>query len=345
LTIPPRQQIARFLNEDPFNGGTSLSGTFTFRSSAPVGAVALRGLTNERGEFLMTTLPVSPLSPGETGLAILPHFAAGGGWTTEVVLVNPTDFALSGVLEFQVTAPYNIPPRSARTFVSSFSPTIVTGAVRVTATSGGLPSTIAIFSIRKDGVTVTSAGVPAVRAAAAFEIFEEGAGNFPSAAYGSMGTGVAIANAGGREISVTVERFTLEGLPTGRTGLLTLPAHGHVAVFTHQIPNASPDPSTHLGFQGSAQTRLRISTESTDGISVIALRARYNERGDFLITTTPALAENVPALQPPAVIPHFVNGGGYTTQFVLMNQPLDPAIQGTVRYFSQSGEPLVVPVQ
>ena len=62
FTIPPHQQIAKFLDEAPFGGARSIQGTFTFKSSAPIGAVALRGLTNERSEFLMTTLPIAPLS-------------------------------------------------------------------------------------------------------------------------------------------------------------------------------------------------------------------------------------------------------------------------------------------
>ena len=58
-TVLPNGQIAAFLNQSPFNGGSSISGTFTFSSSVPVGVVALRGLTNERSEFLLTTLPVA----------------------------------------------------------------------------------------------------------------------------------------------------------------------------------------------------------------------------------------------------------------------------------------------
>src|SRR5439155_16367468 len=58
-TIPVNGQIARFLNEPPFNSPSSLSGTFTFNSSVPVAVIALRGLVNERDEFLITTLPVA----------------------------------------------------------------------------------------------------------------------------------------------------------------------------------------------------------------------------------------------------------------------------------------------
>src|SRR5205807_2820413 len=60
-----------------------------------------RGLTNERSEFLITTLPVSSLSAiPSSNVAFFPHFADGGGWTTQVVLVNPTDAPLAGSVQF-----------------------------------------------------------------------------------------------------------------------------------------------------------------------------------------------------------------------------------------------------
>src|SRR5438132_2625157 len=93
--------MAKFLNEPPFNGPSSLSGAFTFSSSIPIAVIALRGLTNERGEFLITTLPVTDLrSAAATGAIVFPHFADGGGWTTQIVLVNPTDTVLPGTIQF-----------------------------------------------------------------------------------------------------------------------------------------------------------------------------------------------------------------------------------------------------
>ena len=61
------EQTAKFLNQEPFNealpDGSPVLGTFTFESSVPIAVIALRGFTNEADEFLMTTLPVAPLSP------------------------------------------------------------------------------------------------------------------------------------------------------------------------------------------------------------------------------------------------------------------------------------------
>src|SRR5215813_12955653 len=146
-TIPPNGQIATFLNEAPFNGRSSLTGTFTFSSNIPVSVVALRGRINERSEFLLTTLPVTDLSAApSTAPIIFPHFAAGGGWTTQIVLVNPTDVPLTGGLEFrdpsgQVTNAFNndlsytIPPRSSFEMETSLaSSQVLTGSVRIIPT-------------------------------------------------------------------------------------------------------------------------------------------------------------------------------------------------------------------
>ena len=66
-TISARSQITKFLDQVPFNSGSSMSGSFTFTSSVPIGVTALRGFTNQRSEFLMTTLPVIALECREPG--------------------------------------------------------------------------------------------------------------------------------------------------------------------------------------------------------------------------------------------------------------------------------------
>src|SRR5437762_7320736 len=76
--IPANGQIARFLDEAPFNTATiGRSRTFTFNASAPVGVIALRGFTNQRSDFLITTLPVTELSAAPPRVSF-PQFAKGG---------------------------------------------------------------------------------------------------------------------------------------------------------------------------------------------------------------------------------------------------------------------------
>jgi hypothetical protein len=145
-----------------------LSGTFTFTSSVPVAVIALRGLTNGRGEFLITTLPLIDLNaPASTVALVLPHFADGGGWTTQIVLANPTDSVLTGTVQFldpsggpatvhvndQIdnSFAYSIPPRSSQKLQTGGTgvPAAV-GSLRVVpGANAAVPFGIAIVSFRR----------------------------------------------------------------------------------------------------------------------------------------------------------------------------------------------------
>src|SRR5262249_49608893 len=76
FVIGANGQIAKFLDQSPFSGGSAVFGTFSFTASQPVAVIALRGFTNQRGEFLITTLPVADLSvPADSDNILFPHFA------------------------------------------------------------------------------------------------------------------------------------------------------------------------------------------------------------------------------------------------------------------------------
>src|SRR5207244_10206877 len=114
--------------------------------------IGLRGFTNERGDFLITTLPVAPLAAQLSDT--LPHFADGGGWTTQVILTNASDGTESGTIQFfgqgsaTQSAPlldmtvsglfgssfgYTIPPHaSVRLVTAGTNPTTQVGSVRMT---------------------------------------------------------------------------------------------------------------------------------------------------------------------------------------------------------------------
>ncbi len=83
---------------------------------------------------------------------------------------------------------------------------------------------------------------------------------------------------------------------------------------------------------------LRITTASPAGLTVAGLRGRTNERGDFLITTTMPINENAPASTGELFFPHFVDGGGYTTQFILFGRNPSQASSGGLIFYGQSGQ-------
>lgn len=356
-TVEAGAAIGVFLDQAPFNGGAAIQGTFSFSSTVPIGVTALRGFTNERSEFLMTTLPVvdTSVATGTSPLS-LSQFADGGGWRTQVILVNPTDNPLTGTIQFlgdgtaTVAAPpvtltangqaassfaYTIPRQSSFKLATSGAPsTTSSGSVRVTPTGNTVaPSALLVFSYKPGAMTVSEAGVPAIQGSA-FRMYAE-VNNV--AMPGPIETGVAVANLGSTASSVNFELFKLDGSAAGlfTSTSVPLPANGHVAKFVQEL-----FPTLTLPFQGI----LRISSAAASGISVVGLRGRYNERNDFLITTTPPSNEAMPASSVEQVFPRLVNGGGYTTQFILFSGTAGQASSGNLDYLDAAGLGLSLPL-
>jgi hypothetical protein len=152
---------------------------------------------------------------------------------------------------------------------------------------------------------------------------------------GNIQTGIALANTAASPASVTFDVTDLSGSPiSGITPVpINLPAYGQAAKFVTDIFPSLPNP-----FKGV----VRITTGSS-AISVVGLRARYNERApnpDFLITTTPPALENSSATTAELLFPHLADGGGYTTQFILFSRTAGQSSSGTLRFFDQNGQPL-----
>ena len=341
-TIPPNSQLAKFINEPPYNSGAPFQGTFSFTSTVSVAVVALRAVTNERGEFLISTLPVidTTVAPN-SGIQVLPEYSDGAGWTTEILLVNPTGTPLSGSVQFtnsegtpsnvriadetNSSFVYSIAARSSQKLATSgTAATVTTGSIRVVPAGDTAPTALAVFSSKRDGVTVSLAGV-SVTTGTVLRMYVESSGI--SGQSGNIQSGVAIANTPFGAVPVSI----------------TLPSAGQTARFVSDIFPNLPNP-----FKGV----LRISTTSST-ISVVGLRTRYNERSDFLITTTPAVAESSPPADtqstPPVraepAFPVLIDGGGFTTQFILFNGTAGTSASGSLRFFDTNGQPLNLTLQ
>jgi len=355
ISIPSNSEIAKYLNEPAFGlaAGTTLQGTFTFSSDVPVAVVALRLLRNERGEELLTTLPVTDLSaPTAPGTAYLGHFADGSGATSQVVLVNPTDSAIGGTIQFlgQGTAAaaagpiaiatnlgtatsfsYNIPRQSSfKLTTAGLAGTL--GSVRVTSATGSvLPSALVVFSYRKDNITVSEAGVPAMQGST-FRMYAET--NAPGSDPGTIQTGIAIANLDAAATTVNLELMTLDGASAGPPVPVNIPGNGQIAKFAHELFTMT------FPFKGI----IRISGGTSAGLAVVGLRLRYNERGDFLMTTTPPSNEGSVPGSAELLFPIFINGSvgslGYTTQFILFSGSAGQTSSGDLRFFKNDGSAL-----
>lgn len=109
VTVAAGQQIAQFITDlfgDRPEVPRDLTGTVAVTSTTPVAMIGLRF----RGANF-STIPVTNLSPstavptrgagiGGSGAVVIPHFAAGGGWATELVLVNTGTQPLTARADF-----------------------------------------------------------------------------------------------------------------------------------------------------------------------------------------------------------------------------------------------------
>lgn len=365
FTIPPNAQIAQFLSEPPFNIGAEFRGTFTFfaltaRPDPTLAAIALRGLISERGEFLMTTLPVIPIQDHALfSSGTIPHFASGGGWATQIIFVNPTDRELGGTVTFfdkkgepsviesengsSAMFEYRVSARSSWSLRTSSGGGLHLGSVKLKAVAGTeLPIGFLVFSFAPAGITIATAGVPPARSASVSRLFVESSGRLGDGQPSSLQTGIAISNAdSASSVRVSLELTTLDGTTTGLRGILDIPRGGQISEFLNEIPGLEFLPSP---FQGV----LRLSASAP--VTTIGLRARYNERNDFIATTVPVVNENDEYFNSVTrysnfVFPHFVDGAGYMTTFVLFSGWTAGPVSGALEFLTNTGAPLPLTLQ
>jgi hypothetical protein len=338
-TIPANGQIVAFLDEQPFAGQSPFRGTLTFSSSQDLYVSAIRAHINERSEFLMTPLPVMPLSSRSAGgIQFIPHFADGGGWTTQILLVNPTSAAIRGKIQFfsqgtpsadgepvvmeldgktGTAFDYVIPANASQRVDTSGSPAEPrVGSVRIMPDSGSyFPSSLAIFSFKRDGITVNETGLEG--SFPQYYTFKaDWVGDFAAREPGSMRTAIVVTNTHNtpiRSYVADIERI--------------IPANGQAAFFLDKPPDSSG-----------------IVRVVGDPAVAGSLRGRYNDRGDLIFTALPSFPGPFPSR---TFFPLVVNGGGFSTEFVFVNECGPPPLcsGGAVKVFSQSGDVVKTPVQ
>lgn len=348
FTVRANGQFAAFMDSAPFSLTRPFRGTFSFTSTSPVAAISTRGLTNERNDFVFSTIPITISTPSAAPL--LPMFADGGGWRTQVVLTNPTSTAMTGSVQFfssgSTTVPasamtltingttantfsYSIPPNSMFSLQSegTASTALRSGSVRVTPSNSSffapsIPNAFALMSFKDKGVTVTETSVIAKPTGTAFRMYVEASG--PNSTTGQILSGMAVASDSSDSSAVVLELTKLDGTPVGSMQTLALPARGQMSKFINELFAGLP-----AAFKGV----LRVT--SPVQIGVIDLRGHYNSRGDFLITTIPPANEALPD-NAAVVFPHIVSGGGYRSQIVLFGRNASTG-PGSVAFTSADG--------
>jgi hypothetical protein len=110
---------------------------------------------------------------------------------------------------------------------------------------------------------------------------------------------------------------------------LDVPAGGQVARFLNDLLATGPDI-----FQGI------IELTSETPVAVMALRGRYNERGDFLFTSIPVInLSDTSGTTSEMMFPHIVSGAGFTSELVIFSSTTGSTV-GEVTWRSSDGIPI-----
>lgn len=328
LSLGAGAHTARFIHELFPSVGTAFLGTLTIQSSSPVAAVALRGTVNDLGQFIMTTVPVSS-GALLGGTVVFPQIAEGGGYVTELILVNPSPTTLRGTVDFSFNVEsdrgsgtrfaYEILPGNVWRLKSSGTPAAVqTGFATLTPGQGSAPAATAVIAYSIGGVLKSEAGVSAQTPLSRAVLF-----GTRSVARRSV---VAMVNREASAAQIRMTAYNLNGSLALPTQTLTLAAGAYQAAFFDELLPSLPN-----NFEGI------FTVESSVPVAFLTLRGGFNSAGEFLMTTMPLID---PSQAPPTPIyfPHLADGGGYTTEFLLLRA----TGAYRLRFFASSGQPLPV---
>jgi alpha-tubulin suppressor-like RCC1 family protein len=94
IIIQANNHLAGFIDQSTIMGTAAASipanfqGILTLSSNVSIAPVTLRLTSNQRGEDLYSTLPVTDLNNPPAGPLYLPQIVDGGGYATQIILVN-----------------------------------------------------------------------------------------------------------------------------------------------------------------------------------------------------------------------------------------------------------------
>jgi hypothetical protein len=99
ISLNGKGHVARFVGQLISGLPAGFTGVLDVSAPSPFVAVTLRSLKNARGDLLLTTFPVADLNASAPAPVVFPHIAAGGGYTTQFVLLS-SGAASGAILRF-----------------------------------------------------------------------------------------------------------------------------------------------------------------------------------------------------------------------------------------------------
>jgi sugar lactone lactonase YvrE len=347
-TIAAGNHIACFINQLkekaapdfnlPSNFQSSIQfGTLEIAGSQPISVVGMRGINNQRKEFLITTTPGADLTKEiRFDSSYFPQFIDGGGYITSLILMNTSDQIETGSLQIldnngaplvvrQVggatdsTFYYAIPAGGAFRFqADGFPADAKVGWVRlVPRYLNSTPVGSGVYTYNPGSVLVSESGIPSAFPTTHARIYVDLSKDH--------NTGLAIANISGAAASITINAYQPDGVTEIGTswGPLELAAYGHDAKFADQLIEGLPE-----GYRGVLDIR------STAPFAALTVRSIHNERDEFLMSTFP-IADANRAAPLPIAFPQVTDGGGYVTEFMLISA--GAATSTTPGFYDEAG--------
>jgi phosphatidylethanolamine-binding protein (PEBP) family uncharacterized protein len=317
-------------------------GTLEVSSDRPMSIMSLRLSYNQRGQMILSSMPLADLDETPSAAPVyFPQIADGDGTGTGLVLLNTTDRLEEGWVRLydDQGAPltlamtgggrgssfrYSIVPGGLSVFqTDGSSAALRMGSVQVIPDAGTMaPTGAGLFHRSRNGALVTEAGVPRSPGTTRARIFVDLSGGHD--------TGLALAAVDGTAVQVELSAYRNDGTKVAgvANALLDLPGNGHRAAFAGELLAGLP-----AGFRGV------LELASPRPFAAVTLRSLTNARGDFLLTTFP-VADLTHSAQGAPVFPQIADAGGYRTEIKLLNS--GDSVVSTLSYFGNDGSPLHV---
>jgi len=218
------------------------------------------------------------------------------------------------------------------------------GYAVVSVNSGATPYGTAVFGLSQNGVVVSEAGVPASPPTTSSRIFIDFRTQVRAHTNEYQGTveintGLAVVNTGDQTAHVNFVLRDAAGVVISSGGGL-LEKGAHFAKFINQLQEIAPNFALPPQFASLVKFGT-LDLSSDQPLSVLALRLTTNQRGEALLTTTPAADLTLTPTSDSQYLPQFVDGQGATSSLILVNPTAD-VLTGTVRLYDRDGVPMEV---
>ena len=317
--------------------GRTVTGSVEIRANGSFALTAVRLIRNERDDDILSAVPVAYDDGAErpSGLTI-PRVQFGGGYSAQIVLLNPGERPVDGTMQFvnalgepmpvldgQSAIPYSIAANGTFVFdATSSSNTVETGFVTLSSSTEA-PVGTAIVSFGKDGTLISESRMGSGSANEAW---------FPVDTYPS------VVRHGRIQFRLTVTN----GEPgPADLRLIVYDPDGQVLARTNQILPANRQVEfTHVDLVDKGKFRGSIRVVSDIPVSVTAHQLVRNIRNETIVSHVPSMTKPNRG-GGPVVFPRFTDSPRISTQLFMLSKGSVPT-EGKVEFFDENGEPLVV---